>query len=198
MMTSPAWSRGVSVPISRSTNAAGNINHTWRGGWRCSTNASRLAVPTAPWPARDSTAAGWISKITHSCPARSRRWTMLAPMRPRPIIPSCIQAPFSGTRGQRVLDHAQQRAQACLGASLEVDAQHAAAVSPQRLQLAQRLGPLELAERVRLASYRHVDLVVGRQQQVDARAWTTLVELTGRVEIARPVAGRGRDVEPVA
>ena len=47
-------------------------------------------VPRAPSFASAFTASGERSNATHSWPPRCSRRTMLAPMRPSPIIPSCI------------------------------------------------------------------------------------------------------------
>ena len=44
----------------------------------------------APSLAIALTLSGLKSQATHSCPSRINRRTMLAPMRPKPIIPSCI------------------------------------------------------------------------------------------------------------
>ena len=51
----------------------------------------RATPPGAPLvPSASSTLAGCESKTTQACPPRIRRRTMLPPIRPRPIIPSCM------------------------------------------------------------------------------------------------------------
>src|SRR6516162_4249456 len=50
-------------------------------------------APTIVPVARSFTTAGVRSYTTHACPAFVRRRTMLPPMRPSPIIPSCMRAP---------------------------------------------------------------------------------------------------------
>ena len=69
---------------------AGIITQTARGRSSLATKSSGLSAPTAPSPASPATASGFTSYTTHSCPSRINRRTMLAPIRPRPIIPSCI------------------------------------------------------------------------------------------------------------
>ena len=74
-----------------STNAAGTIIHTWRGASRELTNSSIDELPTIPSPVIVATASGDTSNPTQSWPARINRRTMLAPIRPSPIIPSCMR-----------------------------------------------------------------------------------------------------------
>src|SRR5262245_30275511 len=62
------------------------------------------SAPTAPSPASSCTASALRSKTTHSWPSRMRRRTMLAPIRPSPIIPSCTgQGSFPRPRGAQVV-----------------------------------------------------------------------------------------------
>ena len=49
--------------------------------------------PRAPSPSSSFTASALTSYPTHSWPLRIKRRTRLAPIRPRPIIPSCIASP---------------------------------------------------------------------------------------------------------
>src|ERR1039457_528998 len=44
----------------------------------------------APLLAKSLTLSGFMSKTTHSWPPCNRRLTILAPILPRPIIPSCM------------------------------------------------------------------------------------------------------------
>ena len=74
-----------------STTAAGTISQIARGFSSFLTKSASEAEPDRafPRPAR-STAFGDMSKTTHSWPPLRSRRTMLAPIRPRPIIPSCM------------------------------------------------------------------------------------------------------------
>src|SRR6266446_2700047 len=73
-----------------STTPAGTISQTARGFSSFLTRSTSEAAPTAFSLANSVTAVGDMSKTTHSWPPFSNRRTMLAPIRPRPTIPSCI------------------------------------------------------------------------------------------------------------
>ncbi len=73
-----------------STAAAGTINHTAHGFSRFFTSSASEDVPTAFSAANCLTTFGDLSKTTHWWPPWSSRRTMLAPIRPSPIIPSSI------------------------------------------------------------------------------------------------------------
>src|SRR5271157_5372843 len=73
-----------------STTAAGIINQTARGFWSLLTKSCMEEAPTALSLTNSSTAFGDISKTTQLWPALISRRTMLAPILPRPTIPSCI------------------------------------------------------------------------------------------------------------
>src|SRR5262245_17383453 len=93
MSTSPLSSKGASCSISLSTTAAGIMIHTARGFSSLFTKSSSESAGVAP-----SDASCWIGpgdwlKTTHSWPAAIKRRTMLAPMRPSPIMPSCTGSP---------------------------------------------------------------------------------------------------------
>src|SRR5262249_11243277 len=74
-----------------STTAAGTINQTARGLSSCFTRCWSEEAPTTFSLTSASTAWGDRSKTTHWWPARRSRRTMMAPIRPRPIMPSCIK-----------------------------------------------------------------------------------------------------------
>src|SRR5208283_3458904 len=76
-----------------STTAAGTINHTARGFCSLLAKSCSEELPTAFSFANSSTLFGNTSKTTQLCPAFIRRRTMLAPILPRPTIPSCIDNP---------------------------------------------------------------------------------------------------------
>ena len=88
---SPGSSSGSSSAIVWSTTAAGTISQTARGfvELRHEVGERRRAGAPSPAPA-PATACGDMSKTTHSWPPLIRRRTMFAPIRPRPIIPSCM------------------------------------------------------------------------------------------------------------
>src|SRR5215813_5658731 len=85
------WRRSAMVA---STAAAGTISHTARGVSSFFTRSATDEAPTALACTSSSTALADRSKTTHRWPPAIRRWTMLAPIRPSPIIPSCM-APSS-------------------------------------------------------------------------------------------------------
>src|SRR5579885_945724 len=90
MRISPDARKGESCWITPSTAAAGTIIQTARGASSFDTNSANEADGVAPSEATCWTAAALVSNTTQRCPLRMRRRTMLAPIRPRPIIPSCI------------------------------------------------------------------------------------------------------------
>ena len=82
-----------------STAAAGTMSQAARGGVSRATKSSSEEAPTAPSAASALTASALRSYTTHVWPSFMSRRTMLAPMRPRPIIPSCIAVSFSRNLG---------------------------------------------------------------------------------------------------
>src|SRR5437899_5891484 len=87
---SPGSNAGRRSAIVLSTTAAGTISQTARGFSSFLTRSASEEDPVARSLAISLTASGDMSKTTQSWPPLSRRRTMLAPIRPRPIIPSCI------------------------------------------------------------------------------------------------------------
>src|SRR5207249_2059500 len=87
---SPGSSDGRRSAIVLSTTAAGTISQTARGFSSFFTRSARDELPVALSLTISLTASGDMSKTTQSWPPLIRRRTMLAPIRPRPIIPSCI------------------------------------------------------------------------------------------------------------
>src|SRR5580692_4812316 len=82
---------GASWASVLSTTAAGTINQIARGCLSLETKSSSDPAPVAPSLASAWTLAGVMSNATHSCPPFISRRTIFAPMRPNPIIPSCIE-----------------------------------------------------------------------------------------------------------
>ena len=90
MTTSPGESRPASVTTASSVAApAGSMTQIARDGAMATTIAGRLSTAVAPSAASAARAAGSRSNAKHWCPAPSSRRTMLPPMRPSPIMPSC-------------------------------------------------------------------------------------------------------------
>src|SRR5204862_5503901 len=80
-----------------------------------------------------------------------------------------------------------------LDVAAEVHAQHAAAAALQHLVVAGGLGADQCSEVVALARDRNFGALVGGELEEDAAVGPALVELSGGVEEARPVAERGRE-----
>src|SRR5882762_3033782 len=73
-----------------STTAAGTISQIARGFASFSASSASEAAPVAFFLTNSSTAFGDLSNSTQLCPFLMSRRTILAPIRPRPIMPSCI------------------------------------------------------------------------------------------------------------
>src|ERR1700754_153632 len=80
----------------------------------------------------------------------------------------------------------------------EFDADCAAASRGERAEVAERLCLLERREGEGLAGYLNVASVRGRELHEDAAGRASLVQLPGRVQEARAVAGRRRAARRVA
>ena len=92
-MMSPLLIFGTSLSSMLSTAAAGTMSQTARGVFNFLMKSSRLSEPVAPSPTSPNTLLGFVSQTTHSCPPFSSRRTMFPPIRPNPIMPSCIRSP---------------------------------------------------------------------------------------------------------
>ena len=77
-----------------STTPAGTISQIARGLSSFFTRSCSEDAPAALSLTSSSTAFGDLSKTTHWWPALRSRRTMFAPMRPSPIIPSCMAGSF--------------------------------------------------------------------------------------------------------
>src|SRR5215208_42699 len=179
--SSMSWARLSTVCCVGSP--AGTMIHTARGAWRLDTRSSSDDAPVAPWPSASDTASSLKSKATTWwSESRWTRWTILPPIRPRPTKPSCIWSELLDLVGE-LLDRLG-------GVALEPDSLGRPVVAAQRLQVPGRLGVLERAERVAGARYLDVLLAVVDELQEDPGRRAPLVELSGRVQEARPVAER--------
>ena len=94
MMMSPASRRSPSSSTVLPVMPAGIITQAARGLSSLATNSSIVAAPVAPSAPSSATESGLTSHTTQVWPSRMSRRTMLAPIRPRPIIPSCMAAPY--------------------------------------------------------------------------------------------------------
>src|SRR5581483_7630170 len=137
MITSPGESTPRSSSIVSSVGLPeGTMIHTARGVCVnfATISASELA-PVAPPSTLALTASALRSYATTECPPRIKRVAMLAPMRPRPTIPTCITLRLCFC-GQCVVDERVQRPKAAVDVALEMN-EHAAAVAlVERLQVA--------------------------------------------------------------
>src|SRR5215813_7012116 len=131
---------------------------------------------------------------------------MLAPIRPRPIIPSCIlSAPkLRIVRGNTagildcLLHGLRKRVQAGLQILAEVDAQSAAAAFGENVEVAASLRGFHDTKRIFLAGDCHVGGVVAGNLQEDAAVWAALVGLSRGVQKARAEAEARSDFLLVA
>src|SRR4051812_204540 len=90
-MTVSSWSSsGTSLSSVESTTAAGTMMQMHRGFSSLATKSSIASAPVAPSPSSAAIASALTSWTTQSWPPRISRRTMLAPMRPSPIMPTCI------------------------------------------------------------------------------------------------------------
>src|SRR4029077_12114243 len=95
---SPASTSGKRSPIDLSTTAAGTINQIALGFSSFFTKSGSEELPVALSLTSSATASGDMSKTTHWWPCRRSLRAMLAPIRPRPIIPSCMEGSSEGCR----------------------------------------------------------------------------------------------------
>src|SRR5262245_41969469 len=93
MRMSPRSRWGRRSAMVWSTAPTGTMSQTARGLVSFSASTASEAAPAAFSLTRSRTAFADLSNTTHSWPSRRRRRTMLAPIRPRPIIPNCIGLP---------------------------------------------------------------------------------------------------------
>ena len=122
------------------------------------------------------------------------RATMLPPMRPRPTNPIWLKpagSPCSSAVSSRTaLADPRHRNRSPL---------RRAPASAQRLEIAERLRVLQRPERERLAGDLDVlGAVVHEHEEADRSAGPALVQLAGRVQVARAVAERRRGLRRVA
>src|SRR5262249_52465415 len=171
-----------------STIAAGTISQTARGLSSLWTRSSSDLAPTAPSFTRAWMASGCTSYTTHLCPARITRRTMFAPIRPSPIMPSCIDAspldavsPPVGTPETPVHGGigVQLRGHQLLLCDLLLLGEHAIALVGGLVADVEALAPLRIGEHVQ-------QLAVGRPGVRDQ------LERRQRLQMRDPVRSVGR------
>src|SRR5580765_1609560 len=178
-MMSPFCNRAARSSSELSTAAAGIISQTVRGPLSFLTKSSSDEAPVAPSPANCFTLASLLSYTTHWWPPRNRRRTMLAPIRPRPIIPNCIVS-LRSTYGLR--DSFRERSQGLYHVRPQVRAQRAAFALGQYLEIAARLRRLHHAEGILLARHRQIVGVVTGNLKEHSAIRATLISLPGGMQ----------------
>src|SRR6266571_2113202 len=202
MTMSPGWPRSASSwMVCVVGSPAGTITHITRGlDSNALTNSSSVCTPTAPCDTCICTASGDRSYAIMRWPRLTRRSTMLPPMRPNPTIPISMVIP-SGER-PRLFDGRFHCRCECFPTRRHVTAERhperREAARGQRLEVADGLRLLEDREAERLTWNRYVLGIRLHDLKEHTGPRPTLVELAGRVQEARPVAGRGCMVQAVS
>src|ERR1700674_226659 len=157
MMVSPGSSSAPNCATMFSvTSPDGNMTQTARGFSSRPTSCLRSVLPVIRSPTSALTAAGVRLKTTHRCPLRARRRTMLPPMRPKPIMPSCIWSSPGMCSCERLPNGVLEQRQAGRDVRPEMDAQDTPVALDQHLEVAACLRRLDDAEGVFLV--RHLDI----------------------------------------
>src|ERR1700742_5236741 len=190
-MTSSGLRRVARSASELSTKAAGIISQTARGDASFSTKSSSDDEGVAPSAANACTVSAFLSKTTHWWPLRNRRRTMLAPIRPRPIIPSCMNYfPFFPVIARRylpegLLNGINKFCKARINILAEMHAQGAAVAFGKHLKITPRLCGFDNAKGVFLPRHRNVHIIVTSDLQEDAAVRPALVRLPCRMQEAR-------------
>src|SRR5882724_2191339 len=164
---------------------AGTITHATRGGRSAWTKSSSAVVPVAPSLAIALTPAGSDAYPTISWPPRIRRRAMLAPIRPSPTIPTCME---SSSR----LDGPAQQGQPGFHVAPEMHAQRPAPALLEDAEVTERLSGLHHTERIPLSRYLEVVRVVtGDLDEWNDAAATVTATSSGRAPewSGRPTRG---------
>src|SRR5882724_1305692 len=123
---------------------------------------------------------------------------MLPPMRPKPIIPSCIGSSPVTRLCERSCHGVLERGQAARDVLAEMDAQDAPAAFDQNPEIAVRLRRLDDTESEFLIRYLDVGGVVAGDLEEHAGIGASLVGLSGRMKEPRPEADASSDTFAVA
>src|SRR6476620_8156368 len=158
MMTSPGCISFASASMVASViGPAGSITQAVRGCSSFATKSSSELAPLAPSAASPATALESLSYTTDVWPFLISRRTMLPPIRPRPIMPSCIRKiPLVERFGYGGIQRGKRR----LEIALEVDPQRAPAAFGQHVEIAARLRCLDDAEARFLSRHRQIPGIV--------------------------------------
>ena len=117
---------------------------------------------------------------------------------PRAARGSCAARPSRSRAGEHRRERPFERGEPGIRVRLEVDPQDRQLVALEDPEVAGGLGIDELPERVWPARDRAIHRMVRSELEEEADRRPALVELAGRVQESRPVAGRGRPARPVA
>src|SRR6202521_5635814 len=136
---------------------------------------------------------------------------MLAPMRPRPTIPSCIHAPYSCAWSERARGPSPHDArlqnlfyqfcefgETCFHIAAEVHAQRPTLAVGQNLEVAPSLCCLHYSESVLLSGNRQVLSIVACYLQEHAAVGAAFISLSGGVQKTRPETEARRHMFAIA
>src|SRR5882672_11472964 len=179
-----------------STTAAGTISQIARGFCSFLTKSSNEVEPVAPSPSNCFTESALRSYTTHLCPFFCNRRTMLAPILPSPIMPSCIaSAPLClvsetlfASSGERLLHCSCQCREPALQVFPEMGTQGTAAAFGKNGKIAAGLPRLHDSKRVLLSRNRQVLGVVAGNLQENAAIRAAFIGLSRRMQEARAKA----------
>src|SRR5260221_7045815 len=182
-----------------STTAAGTISHTARGDFSFFTRSSSEVAAVAPSRATSFTDSALRAKATHWCPARCSRRTMLAPILPSPIIPSCIDiSPVCSCAFdwlpalcECLVNRRLQGCEPCFHVFAEMHAKGASPALRKYCEIAAGLRGLDDTERIFLVGDRKIDGVVTGDLQEDAGVGSAFIGLAGGVKKTRAETKNG-------
>src|SRR5580704_6158881 len=184
--------------VSSVMRPAGSITQTARGLPSAFTRSASDPAAVAPSFAKASRALALVSNTAQWCPAFMSRRTILPPMRPKPIMPSCIGLLPIFRLCQRVSNGVLERCQAGGDVRAEMDAQEAPVAFGQHFEVAARLRRLDDAKGVFLIRHLQIGGVIAGDLQEHAAIWAAFVGLPGRMQEPRPKAKTGGDVLAIA
>ncbi len=176
---------------------AGNITQAARGFSSLLTKSSSDRVATAPSAAeRRRRLSGPCRKRPSVCPCFISRRTMLPPIRPRPIMPSCMAYLPSDNASVIAASSIVARPDARSPLMCTRNARRPRSVSTSKSPRA--CAALMTPKLALLAGYRQILVVVGGDLQEHAAVGAALVGLSGGMQEARAEFGAGRDMAFVA
>src|SRR4051812_37477517 len=166
-------------------------------GKPCSSTLSARFSPITPRPIMPNDAFAIVTPhgARASSPAVGERLARRPLRAGRDARHVRTRRPRSSCLHYRVLHHVRERLQSRVDVAAEVHAQRAPIARLQRLEVADRLRAAEHTEREFLARQRDVLASAAGELQEDAVVGAAFVQLSGRMEEARSVAGGRRDVQ---